>query len=214
MEACSEEHDNLSRLFKDPMFRKKFTLITKASAGEKKSFHWMFQKYKEQLSQKEWEKFIQFLNGEETEWMKTMLVETVHDTVVSNFSLVPPLMTDPTEGILRKLWLENPIFCKKVTAYQTASAIERAGLLFGLDEYLQLLPTNEAKMFENFLEGEPHPCWMSDTPICYLDSKQYKPSAGSAMKSWTASMPLIYCPSCKQNCENGTRCEVSGKYHF
>jgi len=192
----------------------------------KPSFCWMFQKYKEQLSQKEWEKLNQFLDGEETDWMKTMLDEPVDEMldepvdemldepVVPNFSLVPPPVTAPNEGILRRLWLENPIFRGKVMAYQKAGAMARAGLLWGLDEYLQLLPTNEAKMFENFLEGEPHPCWMSDTPICYLDSKQYKPSAGSAMESWTASMPLIYCPSCKQNCENGTRCKVSSQYHF
>ena len=142
MAACSKEPDNLSSLLKNPMFIHKISLFTTAPAGKKESFRWMFEIYKKQLSQKEWEKLNQFLIGEETEeteWMKTMLGETVHetvhDTVVSNFSLDQPPATAPNEGILPRLWKENPIFREKVMAYQKADDMARIGLLWDFDEY-------------------------------------------------------------------------------
>lgn len=221
MAACSVEPDNLSSLLRDPMFRQKISLFTKAPAGKKESFRWMFQKYEGQLSQKEWEKLNQFLNGEETEWMKKMLDEpvdemlgeTVHEPIVPNFSLDQPPVTSPNEKILRRLWLEHHIFHEKVIAYQKAGAMARAELLFGFDEFLQLLPPNEVQMFENFLGGEPHPCWMSDTPIVLFDATQYALSVRRGMETTVALMPLIYCSSCQQNCEAATKCKVSNKSH-
>ncbi len=123
-------------------------------------------------------------------------------------------MTAPNEEILSRLWLENPDFREKVIVYQKAGDMTRAELLWGFDEYLQLLPPNEVQMFENFLGGEPHPCWMSDTPIVLFDAMQYEPSVRRGMATMVALMPLIYCSSCQQNCEASTRCKVSKKFHF